>query len=95
MAKAKTCAYHLCGQVLLAADPRDRYCSLECYRNAKQWRWRHRKPRKRAAQQHRRSHKITRANTKKIYAQRRRPLATKLEKKLREDGRESPTNPVV
>lgn len=96
MAKARTCAYHLCGLPLAPDDdPRSRYCDLKCYQNAKQWRWRHRKPQKRAAQQHRRWRRISAANIKKTYAQRRRPLATKVEKRAAEDRGKSSADRVA
>lgn len=96
MAKAKTCAYHLCGQPLpLDDDPRSRYCELRCYNNAKLWRWRHRKPAKRASQQHRWWKRKQRDNIKKTYAARRRPLATRVAKKVIEDTRESQAEQVA
>lgn len=95
MAKAKTCAYHLCGLPIERADPRALYCGIKCQRNAWQWRWRHRKPKKRATQQHRWWKRQQAANVKKTYAQRRRPLATRVEKKAVEDEGKSPTDQVA
>jgi hypothetical protein len=95
MAKAKTCAYHLCDTPLDRADYRAQYCRPQCYRNAKQWRWRHRKPAKRAAEQHRWWKRKQRENVKKTYADRRRPLAARVEKKAAKDSRESSADQVA
>lgn len=99
MAKAKTCAYHLCGQPLhperIAAFPKARYCRAQCRRNAIQWGWRARNPGKRAAEQHRWWKRKQAENVKKTYAQRRRPLATRVAKKAAVDGRESQADQVA
>lgn len=96
MAKAKHCVYHLCGKPLSeGGDPRTRYCTDVCYRNAKMWRWRHKKPALRAAQQHRWWARKQAVNVKKTYAARRRPLATRVAKKASEDKRESSADQVA
>jgi hypothetical protein len=96
MAKAKTCAYHLCNAPIESgADPRTRYCRIQCKRNARQWRWRHKKPQKRAKQQHRWWMRKQAKNVKTTYAQRRRPLATRVEKKAAEDRGNSSADPIV
>ena len=73
MAKAKHCAYHLCGKPLERSDPRAVYCDIKCRRNALQWRWRHKKPSSGPVMQRRWAVRKLAVGTKKVLQRRRRP----------------------
>ena len=92
--KYEVCAYVLCGKPLSPERQKHEqaiYCDNggKCYRNAKKYRWRHRKPEKAAAARRRYKARKLREHVKTTYAQRRRPLATQVEKQALGDGRES------
>lgn len=96
----KTCAYHLCARPLdpelVARYPTKRYCDARCRANALSWRWRHRKPRARALQQHCTWLRKQQASIKRLTAKRRRPLlALVTAKAALADSRKTPTEDVA
>lgn len=79
----RRCAYVLCGELLPVehtANPRVKYCDAACYRNAKQWRWRHRKPALVAQQRRRRAARRVAALGKAVTARRRAAHLAELER---------------